>query len=256
MLGDIFGRPGREIVQDVLPQMDIQYNPDVIIANGENAAGGFGLTKQVAAELFKMGVHVITSGNHIWDKKEIYAYLDEEPRILRPANYPPEVPGNYLYYVKVRDQELAIINLIGRVFMGEYDCPFRTLNDILDEVRTRTTNIVVDFHAEATSEKQALAWYAAGRVSGVVGTHTHVPTSDQRILPGGTAFTTDLGMCGPLNGILGVERDPVITKFLNQLPTRFSVAKGPTQFCGVIFDIDKSGKAQKIFRIYHEKNIM
>ncbi len=256
MLGDIVGRPGREIVKEILPQIDIQYNPDLVIANGENAAGGFGLSRAVAHELFNIGIGVLTSGNHIWDQKEIYDYLDDEPRVLRPANYPPGVPGNSVYYAKVGSETVAVVNLIGRVFMGDYDCPFRSMDTILSQVREQTNHIIVDFHAEATSEKLAFAWYVTSKVSAVVGTHTHVPTSDQRILPGKTAYTTDLGMCGPLDGILGVERETVIKKFIYQLPSRFSVAKGATQMCGVLIDLDRSGKAQKISRIYYEKNIV
>lgn len=255
LLGDIYGRPGREIVRKMLPQIKREYKLDLVIGNGENSAGGFGITKNVAEELFGIGLDVITSGNHIWDKKDVYSYLDEEARILRPANYPPQVPGNYLYYAKVGDVKVAVVSLIGRVFMGDYDCPFRKMDDLLEEIEKKTAFIIVDFHGEATSEKLALGWYLAGKVSVVVGTHTHVPTADQRILPGGTAYTTDLGMCGPLNGILGVERDTIITKFLNQLPTRFSVAKGVAQMCGVVVEIDPNGKAQEINRIYYEKNL-
>ncbi len=256
MLGDICGRPGRDMVKEMLPEIRNTYHPDLVIANGENAAGGFGLTEKVAEELFRSGVHVITSGNHIWDKKEVYPYLDAEARLLRPANYPPEVPGNYVYYAKVGTEKVAVVNLIGRIFMGEYDCPFRCIDDLLEEISQQTQFIVIDFHGEATSEKQAFAWHVAGRVSVVVGTHTHVQTADERVLPGGTAYITDLGMCGPLNGILGMEREAIITKFINQLPTRFTVAKGDRQLCGVIVDIDTSGKAQKIVRIYYEKNIV
>lgn len=255
LLGDICGRPGREIVKKYLPQIRHEDKVDLVIANGENAAGGFGITKNVAEELFGMGIHVITSGNHIWDKKDIYSYLDEEPRLLRPANYPPQVPGNYLYYAKVGDIKVAVVNLIGRVFMGDYDCPFRKMDDLLEEIEEQTSFIVVDFHGEATSEKLAIGWHLAGKASIVVGTHTHVPTADHRVLPGGTAYTTDLGMCGPLNGILGVERETIITKFFDQLPARFSVAKGPAQMCGVIVDLDSNGRAEKINRIYYEENI-
>ncbi len=256
LLGDVYGRPGREMIREYLPEITKTYKPDFIIANGENAAGGFGITEKVAEELYRLGVNVITSGNHIWDKKEVYTYLDRENRLLRPANYPPRVRGNYLYIGEVLGREIAVINLIGRVFMGDYDCPFTKFDQLFSEIQHRTSTIVVDFHAEATSEKIAFAWYVSGRASVVVGTHTHVQTSDERVLPGGTAYITDLGMCGPLNGILGVDREIVINKFLTQLPTRFTVAKGPRQLCGVIVDIDLNGKAQKISRIYYEKNIV
>lgn len=253
LLGDIYGRPGRQMLKEILPQIKQEYSPDLIIANGENSAGGFGLTPKIAKELFAMGIDVLTSGNHIWDQKDIIPYLDQEPRILRPANYPPGTPGNFLYYATINDQKVAIINLIGRVFMGDFDCPFRKIDQLLEEVQQHTPFVIIDFHAEATSEKQAFSWYVDGRVSIVVGTHTHVPTADQRILPGGTAYTTDLGMCGPLDGVLGVSRETVINKFLTQLPTRFSVAKGPRQLCGIIVDLNHEGKAEKIFRLYYEK---
>jgi len=256
LLGDICGRPGREMVKEMLPVIRQEYGPDLVIANGENAAGGFGLTEKVAEELFKLGIDVLTSGNHIWDKKEIYPYLDANPRVLRPANYPPGVPGHYVYYAQVGTEKVAVINLIGRVFMGDFDCPFRKIDELLAETALHTQISIVDFHGEATSEKQAFGWYVAGRVSVVAGTHTHVPTADERVLPGGTAYVTDLGMCGSMDGILGMQREPIITKFLNQLPTRFSVARGNRHLCGVIADVDISGKAQKIVRIYYEKKIM
>jgi metallophosphoesterase (TIGR00282 family) len=240
----------------MLPVIRDRYGPDLVIANGENAAGGFGLTEQVAEELFSLGIDVLTSGNHIWDKREIYSYLDSSPRVLRPANYPPGVPGHYLYYAQVGADKVAVINLIGRVFMGDFDCPFRKIDELLAETSEHTPITIVDFHGEATSEKQAFGWYVAGRVSVVAGTHTHVPTADERVLPGGTAYVTDLGMCGATDGILGMQREPIIGKFLNQLPTRFSVAKGNRHLCGVIADIDTSGKALKIVRIYYEKKIV
>jgi len=255
LLGDICGRPGRDIVKEMLPKIRDTYQPDLVVANGENAAGGFGLTQKISEELFSFGIDVLTTGNHIWDKREIYPYLDAEARLLRPANYPPNVPGNYLYYAQVGDVKVAVISMIGRVFMGDFDCPFRKIDQLLAETAAVTPITVIDFHGEATSEKQAFGWYVAGRASVVVGTHTHVPTADERILPGGTAYITDLGMCGPMDGILGMQREPVINKFLDQLPTRFSVAKGDRHLCGVIVDIDTSGKAQKISRIYYEKKI-
>src|SRR5690554_1459322 len=222
MLGDIYGQPGRRILEEVLPQIKKEHKPDLVIANGENAAGGFGLTRKVAQVLFDNGVHVLTSGNHIWDQKEMYTYIQEEPRILRPANYPPGVPGNYIYETKVGQDRVAVISLTGRVCMGDCDCPFRKIDDILQELSERTRHIIIDFHGEATSEKIAFGYYVDGRASVVVGTHTHVPTADERVLPNGTAYTTDLGMCGPLNGVLGVDKDNVIYKFTTQLPTRFN----------------------------------
>lgn len=256
MLGDIYGRPGRKIVGEKLPEIKAEYRPDLIIANGENCASGFGLTRKLADELFDMGIDVITSGNHIWDQREMYTYIQEEPRILRPANYPPGVPGSYLYYAKVKDTQVAVISLTGRVFMGDFDCPFRRVDDILTEIGEKTPYIIIDFHGEATSEKVAFGYYVDGRVSAIVGTHTHIPTADHRILPKGTAYTTDLGMCGPMNGVLGVDPDTVIEKFLTQLPNRFTVAKGPVWLCGVLIDIDQSGRSQEISRISYQKNIV
>ena len=255
ILGDIFGRPGRRTVAEFLPDLQQEFQPDLIIANGENAAGGFGLTKKVATQLFEMGIHVLTSGNHIWDQKEMYTYLAEEPRIIRPANYPPSVPGSWIYVHKSAHGSTAVINLIGRVFMGDFDCPFRTIDEILANLPSDVNHIIVDFHGEATSEKIALGWYLDGRVSAVVGTHTHVLTADERILPNGTAYITDLGMCGPSDGILGVERTTVINKFLTQLPARFSVAKGPTQLCGVVVELGEDGRATDIIRVKRDKNV-
>jgi metallophosphoesterase (TIGR00282 family) len=249
ILGDIFGRPGRKIVEEYLPELVERYQPGLIVANGENAAGGFGLTKKVAEELFALGIHVLTSGNHIWDQKEIYTYIDQEPRILRPGNYPPNVPGSAVYIHRSEDDVVAVVNLIGRVFMGDYDCPFRTADAILAGLPDEVTHVIVDFHGEATSEKIALARYLDGRISALVGTHTHVATADEQILPKGTAYVTDLGMCGPVDGILGVEPETVINKFLTQLPTRFSVAKGATSLTGVVITLQKDGTAKNIFRV-------
>ncbi|NLJ73972.1 MAG: TIGR00282 family metallophosphoesterase [Firmicutes bacterium] len=255
ILGDIFGRPGRRIVAEYLPELREEFEPDLIIANGENAAGGFGLTRKIATQLFEMGIDVLTSGNHIWDQKEMYDYIGEEPRILRPANYPPDVPGASVYIHGTAKGFIAVVNLIGRVFTGDYDCPFREADRILANLPSEVTHVIVDFHGEATSEKIALGWYLDGRVSAVVGTHTHVPTADERILPNGTAYLTDLGMCGPTDGILGVERTVVINKFLTQLPARFSVAKGPAQLNGAVVKLAPNGKAVDIFRVKRDKNV-
>ena len=247
MLGDIFGRPGRQITAEFLPELQEQYQPDVIIANGENAAGGFGLTRAVADQLFALGIDVLTSGNHIWDHKEMLTYIAAEPRVIRPSNYPPGVPGRGVFVDERRG--LAVINLSGRVYMGDFDCPFRTVDLILENLPASVKCIIVDFHAEATSEKITMGYYLDGRVSAVVGTHTHVATADLRILPGGTAYVTDLGMCGPLDGVLGVDREPVLRKFLTQMPTRFAVAKGPAQLWGVLVDLDEQGRAVKVKRV-------
>ncbi|NLL42245.1 MAG: TIGR00282 family metallophosphoesterase [Firmicutes bacterium] len=249
VLGDIFGRPGRRIVAEHLPELIEEYRPGLVVANGENAAGGFGLTRKVAEELFALGIHVLTSGNHIWDQKEMYTYISQEPRIIRPANYPPDVPGSSVFIHRSGDFAVAVMNLIGRVFMADYDCPFRKADAILAELPEDVSHVVVDFHGEATSEKIALARYLDGRISAFVGTHTHVPTADEQILPKGTAYITDLGMCGPINGILGVDPEAVINKFLTQLPTRFSVAKGPAALTGVVITLDGNGTAEKIVRL-------
>lgn len=247
LLGDIFGRPGRKIAAEFLPQLREEYKPDFVVANGENAAGGFGLTRKTAEELFALGIDVLTGGNHIWDQKEMTAYIELEPRVLRPANYPPGVPGEGIFVHA--ELPIAVISLSGRVFMSDLDCPFRTMDQILENLPERIKYIIVDFHAEATSEKIALGYYLDGRVSVVAGTHTHVPTADLRILEGGTAYVTDLGMCGPLHGVLGVEPESVISKYITQMPTRFKVAKGPTQLWGIVVDLDENGRAVKVNRV-------
>ncbi len=249
VLGDIFGRPGRRIVAQFLPELMAKYDPVLVVANGENAAGGFGLTRNVAEELFALGIDVLTSGNHIWDQKEMYPYISEEPRILRPANYPPSVPGSYVYLHRFAKGMIAVINLMGRVFMGDYDCPFRTADQILASLPEEVTHVLVDFHGEATSEKIALARYLDGRISAFVGTHTHVQTADEQILPKGTAYITDLGMCGPIHSVLGVDPQVVIEKFLTQLPARFSVARGPACLNGVVISLTNDGLAQGILRL-------
>ncbi|NLJ80664.1 MAG: TIGR00282 family metallophosphoesterase [Firmicutes bacterium] len=249
LLGDIVGRPGRRIVAQYLPELKKEHKPDLIVANGENAAGGFGLTKKVAEELFGLGIHVLTSGNHIWDQKEMYNYISEEPRLLRPANYPPGTPGSSVYVHETAAAFIAVVNLIGRVFLLDVDCPFRGADRILDELPARVTHVIIDFHGEATSEKIALARYLDGRISALVGTHTHVLTADEQILPKGTAYITDLGMCGPKDGVLGVEADVVINKFLTQLPARFTVAKGPAQLNGVVIELNSEGTARHITKL-------
>ena len=248
MIGDVIGRPGREAVTQLVPSLRDEYGIDLVVANGENSAGGFGVTPDTAHELLSAGVDVITSGNHIWKKKEIIPYLKEEMPVLRPANYPPGTPGRG--FINLGD--VMVVNLMGRVFMEALDCPFREADRILNEVKGPNAPkvILVDFHAEATSEKQALAWYLAGRVSAVVGTHTHVPTADTRIIADKTAYVSDLGMVGPRDSIIGVNMAPVIEKFLTQMPRSFEVASGPVVFNSVLIDIDSStGKATAIQRI-------
>jgi len=256
LIGDIIGRPGRKIVYQKLPQLYEKYKLDCVIVNGENAAGGLGLTPAVANELFKNGIAVITSGNHIWRKKEIFPYLDQTDRLLRPANYPPQVPGRGWTILTLScGTKLGVINLEGRVFMRSLDCPFRKAEDILKEMKKITSIIIVDFHAEATSEKMALGWFLDGKVSAVLGTHTHVQTADETILPQGTAYITDVGMTGPIFSIIGMEKEHALRAFLTQLPQKFKPAKGPVSLQGVIVTINVvSGKAEAIMRIREVSN--
>ncbi len=251
-IGDVVGRLGRKTVQALLPALRQETEAHVVVINGENSAGGRGLTLATADELFSAGVDVITSGNHVWEMREIYPILDSESPILRPLNYPPGVPGRGLLIT----HGAAFINLQGRTFMGaDADCPFRAADKALEGLKDAPV-IIVDIHAEATSEKVALAWYLDGRVSAVIGTHTHVATADARVLPKGTAFVTDAGMVGPRDSIIGVAVKPVIQRFLTQLPIRFApVEKGPAIFNSVLIDVDEtSGRAQSIVRIDREIN--
>ena len=251
-VGDVMGRLGRKTVHALLPGLRRETEAEIIVANGENAAGGRGLTLATADELFAAGVDVITSGNHVWEVREIYPILDSESPILRPLNYPPGVPGRGMLIA----HGAAFINLQGRTFMGaETDCPFRAADKALEHLQD-TPVILVDIHAEATSEKAALGWYLDGRVSAVIGTHTHVATADAHVLPAGTAFISDVGMVGPRDSIIGMEVKPIIERFLTQLPTRFSpVETGPVIFNSVLIDIDEaSGRAQSIVRIDREVN--
>jgi len=250
LIGDIVGKLGRRTVASVLPDIRRSRGVDLVIANGENTASGRGLTPSTANELYSAGIDVITSGNHIWDNREIYPSLDSDPRLIRPLNYPPGVPGRGVY----EHDGVAVINLMGRTFMGSaLDCPFRTADEALVDVRDCRI-VIVDMHAEATSEKIAIGYYLDGRVSAVVGTHTHVPTSDTRVLPGGTAYVTDLGMSGGLNSVLGMQIEPVIERFLRQLPNRFDpVEKGPAVFNSVFVQIDpQTGRATSIERLDRE----
>lgn len=240
IIGDICGRPGRHTTARLLPELKERHSVDFVIANGENSAGGVGITASVLNELLSMGIDLVTTGNHVWDKKEIFSFIDSEERLIRPANYPPGTPGKGYQIVRKAGKLIGIINLAGRVFMPPVDCPFRQADDILNKIHESCDIIIVDFHAETTSEKIALGWYLDGRVSCVVGTHTHVQTADERILPRGTAYISDLGMVGPMNSVLGVEKDAVVKKFLTGLPARFTVAGGPTQFCAVLVKIDEN----------------
>ena len=250
-VADIVGKSGRRAIAGLVPDLIDQYHLKLCIANGENAAGGFGLTEEVVRELCKSGLDVITSGNHLWDKREILFLLNQESCLLRPANYPPQVSGHGSAVFQTHDGvPVGVLNLQGRVFMASTDCPFRAADRELETLRKFTKVIVVDMHAEATSEKMALGWYLDGRVSAVIGTHTHVQTADERILPRGTAYITDAGMTGPHDSIIGIKRKPVLERFLTQLPTRFETATGDVKLCGVVVDVDEeSGKAQSIHRL-------
>jgi len=245
-IGDIIGKPGRKAVKEILPGLYSEYNIDLVVGNGENAAGGLGLTPSTAEELFDSGIDVITTGNHIWAYKEIIPYFDSEPPLLRPLNYPPTNPGRG-YLLK---NNVLIVNLVGRVFIGNFDCPFRAMDQLLAEFEHKSMPIIVDFHAEATSEKVAMGKYLDGRVSAVLGTHTHVGTIDAHILPGGTAYVTDIGMVGPIDSVIGDDPDSVLDRFLTQIPGRLSVGKGKVSFDAILVEVDeKTGKAVDIKRI-------
>ncbi len=246
VIGDIIGKPGREAVRELLPDLLHEYRLDLVVANGENTAGGLGLTPDTAQELFDSGIDVITSGNHIWHHKEILPYLDGNLPILRPLNYPPAAPGRgYLF----RDNVL-VVNLIGRTFIGDFDCPFRAMDKLLAEFNDKAKVIIVDFHAEATSEKVAMGWYLDGRVSALLGTHTHVGTIDSRILSRGTAYVTDIGMVGPKDSVIGDDVDSVLKRFLTQIPRRLPVGKGRVSFDAIFVEVDEdTSKAIAIKRI-------
>ena len=246
VIGDIIGEPGRKAVMALLPDLLREFNIQLVIGNGENCAGGLGITLSTAKDLFDSGIDVITTGNHVWSKKEIIPYLDDNLAILRPLNYPPTTPGHgYLF-----KDGVLVVNLIGRTFIGNFDCPFRAMDDLLARMERNPKSIIVDFHAEATSEKMAMGRYLDGRVSAVLGTHTHVGTIDTQILPGGTAYVTDIGMCGPVNSVIGDDVDSVIKRFLTQMPFRLSVGKGMVAFDAILIELnEETGKAVDIKRI-------
>ena len=256
-MGDIFGRPGRTIVHERLPELQKQHEVELTIANGENAAGGFGITPQIAEELFELGVDVITTGNHIWDKREIIEYMNSANgnetslarRLLRPANYPVGSPGFGWYQGRTRSGvDYGVINLQGRVFMASNDDPFRVADELLKQITAKV--ILVDMHAEATSEKLSLAWYLEGRVTAVLGTHTHVPTADEKVLGGGTAVQTDVGMTGPYESVIGVQKDQIVQRFLTNMPARFEAATNDVRLCATLIDCDsQTGRATGIERI-------
>lgn len=246
-IGDIVGSVGRETVKRLLPWINDKYHPHIIIANGENAAGGRGINASITRELFEWGVHGITMGNHTWDNREIFEFIDDEPRLIRPSNLAPGTPGRGCMIVKGNGKSLGVVNLIGRTFLPPAECPFRAADEEIDKLRKTTKCVLVDFHAEATSEKIAMGWHLDGSASLVVGTHTHVQTNDARILPEGTAYVTDAGMTGPRDGVLGMEKDAVVRRFITGLPARFTVAEGKWTLNGVYVELDEStGKAQKV----------
>ncbi|WP_173916441.1 TIGR00282 family metallophosphoesterase [Halobacillus sp. Marseille-Q1614] len=250
-IGDVVGSPGRNMVDEYLPKLKQKFQPSVTIINGENAAAGKGINEKIYRRFLEKGAQAVTLGNHAWDKKEIFDFIDDAEYLVRPANYPEGAPGKGMTFIKTPKGEVAVINIQGRTFLAPNDDPFRKVDELIEEARKRTSIIFVDFHAETTSEKQAMGWYVDGRVSVTVGTHTHVQTADERILPDGTAYISDVGMTGPYDGILGMEREAVMKRFLTNLPVRFEVPKdGRTQFSGVLIDIDENtGQAEKIQRI-------
>ena len=249
-VGDVFGEPGRKALQTLLPRLRKQYEVDLAVVNVENAAAGFGVTPLIARTFLDQGVDVMTSGNHIWDRKEVIGYIVKENLLLRPANYPPGTPGTGSVVVKAGPHKVAVLNMMGRVFLPHLDCPFRKADEEIPRLRQDTPIIVVDMHSEATSESQAMGWYLDGRVSAVVGTHRHVQTADERLLPQGTAFITDLGMTGPVDSVIGVEPALAISRFLTQMPNKFEPAKGPAALHGAVIRIDPdTGRALSIERL-------
>ncbi|OLN22727.1 metallophosphoesterase [Domibacillus antri] len=250
-IGDVVGSPGRDMVSEYLPKLKQKYRPSITIVNGENAAGGRGITEKIYKGFMNDGANVVTLGNHAWDNRDIFEFIDTAKWLVRPANFPESVPGTGIVYVPSGELEVAVINLQGRVFMNDLDCPFKKADQLVEEARKRTPLIFVDFHAETTSEKQAMGWFLDGRVTAVVGTHTHIQTADNRVLIGGTAYLTDAGMTGPYDGILGMEKEAIIKKFQNQLPARFEVPKeGRTQLSGCLVKAErKTGRAVSIRRI-------
>ncbi len=279
-LGDIFGRPGRNCITKELSNLIKKNSIDFTIANGENAAGGIGINPKIADSLFECGIDVLTSGNHIFKKKDIYEYIENQPRLLKPANYPPATPGNGYYICSIakknlnksvnhsnncnnfnndftnsqlEDLKIAVINICGRVFIENLDCPFRKIDELLAVIRPQTHIIIVDFHAEVTSEKIAMGWYLDGRVSALVGTHTHVQTADERILPRGTAYISDVGMVGPRDSVIGVKKELIIQRFITLMPHRFVVASDDNWINGVIIDINENtGYALSIKRLNYQ----
>jgi hypothetical protein len=250
-IGDIMGRPGREMARRAIPVLVARHDIDLVVANVENAAAGFGITRDIGEELRSFGIDVMTSGNHIWDKKEVLEYIPKEPRLLRPANFPDGVPGSGRVLVESAiGQSVGVVNIMGRVFMTPLDDPFSVVLKEIEALRAKTRVILVDFHAEATSEKVAMAWHLDGKVTAVIGTHTHVQTADERVLPGGTACITDVGMTGPHDSIIGVDKSAALGRFLSSMPVRFEAAKGDPKLHAVVISADVStGKATAIERL-------
>lgn len=252
-IGDVISRAGRGAVERLLPRLKEEFRIDFTIANGENAAGGFGLTKKIAEELTGLGVDVLTSGNHIWDRREVMSDLDSMPNVVRPLNYPQGVPGRGWAIYQASGARVCVVNLSGRVFMHPLDCPFRAVSVVLAHESIRGDSsaiIVVDMHAEATSEKVAMGWYLDGKASAVIGTHTHVQTADECILPGGTAYITDVGMTGPFDSVIGIDKGAIIQRFLTGIPNRFDSATGDVRLCGAVISLDRTtGRATAIRRI-------
>ncbi|WP_433749933.1 TIGR00282 family metallophosphoesterase [Falsibacillus pallidus] len=250
-VGDVVGSPGRDMIKEYLPRLKEKFRPQFTIVNGENAAGGKGITEKIYRQILESGANVVTLGNHTWDNREIFEFIDKAKNMVRPANFPEGNPGQGIVYSKFNQHEIAVISLQGRTFLPAIDCPFLKAEELVEEAKQRTNIIFVDFHAEATSEKQAMGWFLDGKVSAVVGTHTHVQTADNRVLPQGTAYLSDVGMTGPYDEILGMTKESVLKRFLTSMPVRFEVPKeGRKQLSACIIDLDDAtGKASKIERI-------
>jgi len=249
-IGDIVGKPGRRVIREMLPEIISDYGIDCVVANCENAAAGFGVTREIVEELLQSQIDVLTSGNHIWDKKDIRDFIGDFKTLIRPANYPSGTPGWGSAVVPTRNgNHVGVINLAGRIFMQPLDCPFRTAEKEIEKIKSKAPIIIVDFHAEATSEKKTMGWFLDGRVSAVLGTHTHVQTADEGISPRGTAYISDVGMTGPFDSVIGIEKKEILERFLTQIPNKFDVAKGDVRLQGIVLDIDEiSGRSLKIER--------